>query len=231
MKAWANKLDKEWNPDYLLPALVSLRKDGFYYLIDGQHSTHVAKIREGESFKRDCMVYEGLSLDMEARLFLAANRDRKAVRPLDTHHVALTARDEIAVRIDEEVTSCGLTVNSGTTATRVGAVQALQYLAKTEGMIRTVLTCAEEAWGRRASSWDGTVLRALGMIIEKNGEVINRDRLVKVMGEKTVQQWKSQAIVKAMNGGGSSSRSKPLANDIIARYNNRLTTTTKLEAV
>ncbi|MEU7723087.1 hypothetical protein [Streptomyces tibetensis] len=79
--AWTARLMKMWAPFALLPAIVSLREDGQYYLPDGRHSTQVAVEKEGPDLLRDCMVYESLSDEQQAKLFLAANRDHKAVKP------------------------------------------------------------------------------------------------------------------------------------------------------
>ena len=127
---WANKLAKIWDRDVLLAATVSKRADGKYYLIDGQHSTKVALDIEGSEYCRDCMVYENLDTEMEAKLFLSANRDRKPVKPYDNFRVAITAKDPLAMQVQEEVRSCDLEVSNGTSTNRVGAVQALMAIAR-----------------------------------------------------------------------------------------------------
>ncbi|MET8004192.1 DUF6551 family protein [Nonomuraea glycinis] len=220
---WANKLARIWDSALLLAATVSKRADGKYYLIDGQHSTEVAKEKEGPDFRRDCMVYEGLDAEMEAKLFLAANRDRKPVKPFDNFRVAITAKDPLATQVQQEVQSCGLEVASGTSANRVGAVQALMAIgAKREGLVVKVLQTAEKAWGREATSWDNMMLRALGMVIHQNWDKLDYGRLVKTLEKQSVGRWKANAIGATTGGGGSSSRSTPLAANIITVYNGRL---------
>lgn len=220
---WAGKLKKMWDRDVLLVATVSQRPDGRYYLIDGQHSTKVAQEVEGPDFLRDCMVYEGLSIEMEARLFLAANRDRKPVKPYDNFNVAITAKDPLATRVREEVRACGLDVAPGTSANRVGAVQALMAIgARREGLIVKVLQTAEQAWGRESASWDAMMLRALGMVIHENWDRVDFKRMVKTLERQSVGRWKGIAISGTTAGGGSSSRSTPLAGHIVTAYNGRL---------
>ncbi|WP_280315929.1 DUF6551 family protein [Nocardia abscessus] len=220
---WANKLAKIWDPTLLMVATVSERPDGLYYLIDGQHSSKVALQLEGPDFERDCIVYENLSMEMEARLFLAANRDRKPVKPYDNFRVAITAQDPLAVRVQEEVQKCGLEVSNGTSTNRVGAVQALMALgAKRNGLVARVLQTSEKAWGREATSWDNIMIRALGMVLHANWDQVDDKRLVKTLEKQTVARWKQYAVGMTPSGGGSASRSTPLANHIIANYNGRL---------
>ncbi|GAA5615382.1 hypothetical protein CP981_04230 [Streptomyces platensis] len=127
--AWTARLTKMWDPFALLPAIVSLREDGLHYLLDGQHSTEVAVDKEGPDFLRDCMVYEGLSAEQEAKLFLPANRDRKAVKPFDIFRVSITAGDPRNTRTLAEVESLDLGISGSTSANKIGAVQALTSLA------------------------------------------------------------------------------------------------------
>ncbi|MET8102220.1 DUF6551 family protein [Streptomyces sp. NPDC005236] len=221
-RPWANKLHTIWNPAVLMAAIVSKREDGRYYLLDGQHSTKVALERHGPDFERHCLVFEGLTKPEEAALFLAANRDRKAVKPVDNYRVALTAGEPLVTRVDAEVRSCGLTVTGSTSPNQVGAVQAVLAVGeKREGLLPKVLNTLADAWGRDKTSWDNMVIRAVGMVIdhEANRSKIDLDRLAKVLRKKTVRQWKADAIRQTTSGGGSQSRSQPLAEDIVTAYN------------
>jgi hypothetical protein len=219
---WADKLEKIWDPNLLLVATVSRRPDGDYVL-DGQHSNEVARRVQGPEFLRDCMVYEGLTTEMEAKLFLAANRDRKPVKPYDNFRVMITAHDALACQVDAEVRSVGLEVSNGTSTNRVGAVQALMHLgSRRRGLIARVLTIAERAWGRDAVTWDNMMLRALGMVLHGNWDNIDEKRLVRTLEKIPVTRWKGNAIGATSSGGGSSSRSTPLAGNIVTEYNKRL---------
>ncbi|MFD7787776.1 DUF6551 family protein [Streptomyces nojiriensis] len=222
---WATKLEKIFDEELLLPAIVSERvEDGeiVYYTLDGQHSNEVARRVKGDDFKRDCMVYSGLQPRQEAKLFLAANRDRKPVKPYDNFRVACTADDPLAVRVKTEVESLGgdLQIGASTSANRVAAVQALLFIgAKREGLIPKVLRAVEGAWGREISTWDNMMIRAVSMVIDTNWDVVDIPRLSKTLGRAQVGKWKSLAISLTSSGGGSNSRSTPLANRIVMEYN------------
>lgn len=216
---WANALEKIWDSRWLLPAMVSRRPNGDY-LIDGQHSTAVALRLEGPDFKRDCMVYEGLSEEDEARLFLAANRDRKQVSHFDTFRVSVKAGEPLACRVLNEVRAVSLDVAAGTSTNRIGGVQALLTIGKMrEGLITRALVVVASAWGRDKASWDSMVLRAVAIVINDHWDVIDDKRLYERLMTMPVGMWKSKAMSLTPSGGGSESRSTPLAKLIVAHYN------------
>ncbi|MEU4425777.1 DUF6551 family protein [Actinoplanes sp. NPDC024001] len=219
---WAAKLEKIWNPSLLTPAIVSLRADGRYYLIDGQHSTHVALLLEGPGFLRLCWVYEGLTRKEESDLFLAANRDRRRVRPYDTYRVEITAGEPVALQVQREVRACGLDVAGSPSANLVAAVEKLKILArKRDGLVTRTLTVTERAWGRQAATWDSMMMLAVGVVLHQNWTA-DDNRLGRVLAKAPVHVWKSTAIPATAGGGGSSSRSTPLARAIAGAYNVRL---------
>ncbi|MFE2995339.1 DUF6551 family protein [Nocardia sp. NPDC059246] len=222
--AWTAKIAEGWDVEMLLPALVSQRADGKFVIIDGQHSNQACILKQGEDFLRDAMVYKGLTIQQEAKLFLAANKHRKPVKPFDNFRVSLTAGDPIAIRVNEEVQALGddLQVSASPSANRVGAVQALLAMGKTPGMVSRVLRVVSTAWGRDASTWDNIVLRAVAMVLAwpGNWELADDARLIKVLkngGSPTI--WKQNAVRTRKSGGGSASRSTPMALVIVQDYN------------
>jgi hypothetical protein len=223
-QTWSNKIAEIWDAEMLLPALVSKRSDGTLVIIDGQHSNTACVRVEGPQFLRDTMIYEGLTVKQEAKLFLAANKHRKPVKPFDNFRVSLTAGDPIAQRVDDEVRSLGqdLQVASSPSPNRVGAVQALLVMGRTPGMVKRVLTIVSSAWGRDASTWDNLILRAVAMVLEVPGnwELADDRRLIKVLksgGSPAI--WKQNSVRLTPSGGGSSSRSMPMVQQIANDYN------------
>jgi hypothetical protein len=222
--AWTGKITEAWDVEMLLPALVSKRVTGEMVIIDGQHSNQACIIKEGPDFLRDTMVYEGLSIQQEAKLFLAANKHRKPVKPFDNFRVSLTAGDPIAIRVNDEVAALGqdLQVAASPSANRVGAVQALLAMGKTPGMVTRVLTLVSAAWGRDTSTWDNLILRAVAMVLDVPGnwELADDDRLIKVLKKGGAPAiWKQNSVRLTKSGGGSSSRSMPMAQAIVSDYN------------
>ncbi len=221
----SSKLGAAWDPDSLLPATVSQRPGGEWFVIRGQRSTRVAEQQEGASFARDCFIYKGLTRQQEARLFLAGHRHLKPVKPFGLFQVLLLAEDTAAVRVEEEVRACGLMVHGSTSTNRVGAVQALLALAeKRPGLVRRALTAMEEAWGRDKSSWDGIMLRAMGLLYDTNWDTVEDARMVLTLKRATVALWKAET---PRTGAGEGSLALALAEGVRAQYNAPLRTAKK----
>ncbi|WP_432524210.1 DUF6551 family protein [Kineococcus sp. SYSU DK006] len=222
--AWTEKITENWDLEMLLPALVSKRADGQLVIIDGQHSNQACIQKEGPGFLRDAMIYEDLTIQQEAKLFLAANKHRRPVKPFDNFRVSLTAGDALAIRADQEVRALGndLQIAASPSPNRVGAVQALLVMAQKPGMVTRVLKIVSDAWGRDTSTWDNLILRAVAMVLNTPGnwELADDARLVKVLkkgGSPAI--WKQNSVRQTPSGGGSSSRSMPMAQTIVGNYN------------
>ncbi|MFF8457660.1 hypothetical protein ACF06T_24335 [Streptomyces albidoflavus] len=91
-----------------------------------------------------------------------------------------------------------------------------------------MLQVVEDAWGRNPATWEGIMLRAVAMVLDRNpGARLDRlSRKLAGHGKRkplTVAQWKESSIANTVGGGGSSSRSTPLAKHIVNEYNDGLT--------
>lgn len=69
-----------WWENGLGALLVSMRPDGTYWVMDGGHRTEGTRRKRGADFLMDCLVYHGLSINDEARVFAFVNLDRGAVQ-------------------------------------------------------------------------------------------------------------------------------------------------------
>jgi ParB-like chromosome segregation protein Spo0J len=87
------------------PLLVASR-DGGLYIIDGQHRWEAAKLRGDIQFM-PCAVGNYTGSAEEAALFVAANRHRVRVNPMDMWRAAVAAGDEATVALERLVTAAG----------------------------------------------------------------------------------------------------------------------------
>ena len=85
--------------------VVSRRKDGRDYVIDGQQ--RLATIRRRGYTHATRQVYEGLTLAQEAAMFARLDTDRVKLRTTDAFRARLTANDEAAVRVAATITQAG----------------------------------------------------------------------------------------------------------------------------
>jgi hypothetical protein len=84
-------------------------RDGGLYIIDGQHRWEAAKLRGDIQFM-PCAVGNYTGSAEEAALFVAANRHRVRVNPMDMWRAAVAAGDEATVTLDRLVTAAGLSI-------------------------------------------------------------------------------------------------------------------------
>src|SRR5215468_5920774 len=68
----AARMEAEWDTRFIGTLIVSRREDGSLYIIDGQHRVVVC-LRKDPAAIMDCEVYEGLSIEEEALMFLYFN--------------------------------------------------------------------------------------------------------------------------------------------------------------
>jgi hypothetical protein len=74
------RISGAWWENGLGTLLVSMRTDGSYWIMDGGHRAEGTKRKRGADFLMDCLVYHGLSINEEARVFAFVNLDRGAVK-------------------------------------------------------------------------------------------------------------------------------------------------------
>lgn len=99
---------EKWDWRLCTPLLVASR-DGGLYIIDGQHRWEAAQLRGDIPFL-PCAVGNYTGSAEEAALFVAANRHRVRVNPVDMWRAALACRDTATVTIDVLLSDNGLSV-------------------------------------------------------------------------------------------------------------------------
>jgi len=230
VETWVIALLAMWDPDYLGIPVVSRRKDGSLWVIDGQHRIEVLN-RLGVTTVA-CTVYEGLTLREEAKMFLALNRNRKAPYPYDQYRVGLTAGMRTERRMFQQAQACGLDYGKTASANIIGAVTAARRIVDLDSanheLLRETLGVAETAWGRQADTWSANALQAIGKVIHANRVNIDFKRLARTLTKSPVTLWDSRAIARSRGGGGSESRSDEWTFMIVDEYNHGLRTPSKL---
>jgi hypothetical protein len=102
------EIAESWDWRLCTPLLIAAR-DGGLYIIDGQHRWEAAKMR-GDIPHLPCAVGNYTGSAEEAALFVAANRHRVRVNPLDMWRAAVTAGDQATITLDHLVSSAGLSI-------------------------------------------------------------------------------------------------------------------------
>lgn len=165
----AKEIADKWNPRKLGVFKVSRRDSGGSYLIDGQHRRGAMLMLDKGEERVPALVYEGLTIDEEAELFLADNADNRPPTSIDIYLVSLTAKDPLALAIQEVLDKHQLKVGYGSDGGSVGAVASLKWLHEQGGtdLIDQTLSLVESAWGERnRDARDGQILKGIGKVLK-----------------------------------------------------------------
>lgn len=162
---------------------VSLRGDGKYYVIDGQHRVEGARAAGHGEAKVKCEVYRDLSRADEALYFLAEN-DVRAVSSLDKFRVGLTAGDPDCLAVNALVESFGLRVADGGAEGTVACVDRLLKIHRRDPeLLKTTLDVATTAWGTRRAAVEQVILAGLANVLDSYNGSLDRAALVKKLSK------------------------------------------------
>lgn len=221
-----------------LGTLTVSKREGLYWLLDGQHRFYALREHLMNEFGDDWVdwtleawCYFDLDEREEAVKFLQLN---EAIAPnaYDRFKVSVTADNPPAPDIDRIVRSLGLKVSRKKEADCISAVGALQRIYGAGGpkLLVSTLATISDAWG--GWGYDSAVMIGLAEFLARYEGQIDKERLVKVLakirnGARGVQQsagvireamgcalWEavSASLVNLYNSGLHSRSAKRLTN-------------------
>lgn len=164
-----------------LGTLTVSRRDGFYWLIDGQHRYTALKEFFGEGFEEwevTAWTYFDLTEDQEAEKFLQHN-EVLAVSAYDRFKVGVTAGRPIETDVDRIVHSLDLKVARAQSHGAISAVTALTSAYKKHGPRGLVgtLYVIREAFGDRG--FESVIITGLALFRGRYDGRIEEERLIK----------------------------------------------------
>ncbi|MGZ4659668.1 MAG: DUF6551 family protein [Arthrobacter sp.] len=198
-EARADAMSEDFQPHALGLITASKRADGHIYVLDGGHRTSAARKANYEGLIA-CRLFENLTLQEEAALFLTLNSSR-SVQAIDRFKVRITEGEPVAVGINKVLKAYGLHVDwanneSLGVISAIGALESVyagagvrepgQYPELVDKVIRTL----SKAYGDKAdrSTYSKIMLEGLGIFIATFGSRIDYDRLVYVLQGTTPRQ-------------------------------------------
>lgn len=175
------KLARAFDPDAIGKVYVSERSDGTFAILDGQHRVGAVRELWGDEAEVPCLVYTGLSLADEARLFVEFNEARTKPLPVDLFKAKMEAGDPDTKAIHAMVTARGFKIQMAP-GKSIACVQSLQrvYAANPEALERT-LDALVKAWGVDSTSVNGTLVEGLGVLLVRHGDDIADARLDRLL--------------------------------------------------
>lgn len=186
-ESWGDYLEQNFNLD-LVGMLTVSHRDGFFWVVDGQHRTHgliaFAKREFGDEWAEwtvhvNC--HYNLTERAEAALFLSFNK-RRNLTAYDIFSVGVTADLPIPTDIDRVVRSQGLRVEKSRKPYTVSAVGALDkiYQQGDASLLSQTLATIRDAWA--GTGFDSEAMQGVALFINRFEGRYDADRLVKRLG-------------------------------------------------
>ncbi len=145
---WVNKLVAEFDPEEFGTPTVSYR-DGYWWVIDGQHRIEALRAMGWDDTKIECWVYDGLTEQQEAAKFLVLN-NRLSVAAFPKFRIGVEAGREEETRINQIVQDASLHVSLDKTEGSIHAVGTLRRVYRRDGeyVLARTLAIIRDAYGR-----------------------------------------------------------------------------------
>lgn len=192
------------------------RRDGSYFVITGQHRVFTARGLDLKTIP--CIVYEGLSLEDEAALFVEDAESTKPIAKRDSYRANYTSGDADVRRIERDLQSVGYTGIGLTDKTGLSVIGSIVRVAKQYGNIAETLTFLTDVWGKQAFS--ARLIQGGSEFLDKYDGKFNRTLFVASLQHFTMKDFEDMAK-GAMNkaGSGHTSGAKWMCEYLVSRYN------------
>lgn len=196
-----------------------LIRDGWYYIVDGQHRVRAAIMFLGDSSQQvQCHVYENLTCDQEANLFLELNNTKKQ-GPMSRYKVALTAGKADELDVERICRSLDLRIGLDKSCEEIGCVTAILAVYRKHGpaSFSFAMRVIRDAYG-----FDGFKrqnMSALALIKDRYGDRIDEAKLTERLAKSGIVALNQQA--KAMKEATGNPADQCYAHAMIQFYNQR----------
>lgn len=173
----AEKLAATFSLEAMGFIVVSQHSDVFW-VIDGQHRVYALRlIGFADDDVLQCEVYENLSLEEEAELFLTRN-DSLTVAALDRFRTAVTAGRRAETEVDACVRAQGLVIGRRGSITAVSALMDAYKRTGVIGLGKT-LRIIRDAYGE--TGFEGAVIQGTALTIQRYNGRIDEDQMIKAL--------------------------------------------------
>lgn len=200
-------IGKNWNDDLVGYPVISLREDGSYWIIDGQHRIGGARIAGKQHIP--CDVRQGLTLKEEARLFDSLNGQRSHVTAVDRYKAKMYYDDPEAIEVTSIVEAFGGEISTKQNEPNTQAIRSVATLFRVfeqEGgeRLKEILAVLNEAWeGVDSNSTNELTLGGMALFLDRKKGKYNRERLVGRLKDEGITQIKRMAHAHSQIFGGS----------------------------
>jgi uncharacterized protein DUF6551 len=155
-----------------------------HYIIDGAHRTEATRRVTENVGEMVCHVFEGLTLEQEAQMFLDLNYGNQP-SPLEKHKNRVVAQDPQALRVEEGVHKYGWAVSKDPANGHVNCIMKLyaidalsEKIEADPDLISMTFLVITRAWGNDRRGAQAVILEGIARLIAEHGSKINFDHLI-----------------------------------------------------
>lgn len=186
---WVERLAANWDETKVGLICVSARRDGLFYVIDGQHR-YEAALRNGvQSLPAE--IWYDLAEAEEAGMFVGRNETR-GVRRIDKFMAAVVAGAPDQCNIKKIVEDTGWRIND---MDEDGSIRAIASLERLYGVsddpdkerrpdtLRRTLEVLHRAWGYNQDAAAGYLIDGLGRFLVRYDQELDFDKLIRKLSK------------------------------------------------
>lgn len=216
-----DRIAEDFNPAMVGCLIVSERENGRLAVVDGQ-----TRFRGAEKSKQvqavPCLIYEGLTVADEARLFAALQRNRRNIATHERFSADLVAKEPMAMEIAAILKEFKLAV--GGKSDQLKSVAALEsvYKRDTDGeLLRRTIHVLQSAWphGAVRDVYGADLIRGVARFLQ--GEGVDDNRLINRLGRTNPGALKVRASNVREGKGGGGNASAHMAEAIMTEFSRR----------
>ncbi len=197
--------------------LIVSKRDGKYYIIDGQHRLNAMRIHNVES--ANCIVLEGLTYEEESDYFRNQNKDCRGLSLQDRFLAGVEAGDEMCIKINAIINKNGFIMNRSNRSRdskSLNAVKATELICELYGyeIFDKTLEFIAATWPGDVHAKQREILVGVSAFINTHGAQITKERFISRFETVPPSAILRQYIIQ--NGGlGSESMVKGTARRLM----------------
>lgn len=206
------EIAQNWDWSLCLPLVVARRAEGAgLFVVDGQHRHAAAQLR-GDIQVLPCVILEGSAVEVEARLFVRLNKQRRPISKLDEFRAAIAAGDERACEIEDSLARAGLKLAANTNPSSWNPGE----LANVGGLARAwnehggaasalALEVLARAFPGQVLNFGGSIFPGLAAVIAEDGaEFPFVTELIEMLASRTQADWRRAILLHQAEKPGTS---------------------------
>lgn len=219
-----SSIARAFNPDAVGVLICSAREDGTIAVIDGGHRVAAMHMLNLSDETVDCLIYFGLSIEEEAKIFHLMNDNRTKPKTNDIFKSKVASKDVDALTIQAILDRYGLSVVNRPAMNSIRAIGTLASLYKKNGAINidSTINVLINSFGKHSTSFNDQALVAVSNIFAIYKKDVDSKRLITVLnsfGNTNLWTHSGSLVSKNMN---YKSIANGMIHTAIVEYNKNL---------